>query len=80
MMARQSISLTRPNDEWLKAQVESEEYSSKSEVVNDLIRKAREMEEIRKKLIAAEESGFSDRSPEQIRADAKAKLKNAADV
>ncbi len=79
-MPRQSISLTRPNDEWLKAQVESEEYSSKSEVVNDLIRKAREMEEIRKKLIAAEESGFSDRTPEQIRADAKAKLKNAAGV
>lgn len=80
MMSRQSISLTRPNDEWLKAQVESEEYSSKSEVVNDLIRKAREMEEIRKKLIAAEESGISDRTPEQIRADAKAKLKNAAGV
>mgnify|MGYP000642800722 CR=1 FL=1 len=79
-MSRQSISLTRPNDEWLKAQVESEEYSSKSEVVNDLIRKARETEEIRKKLIAAEESGFSDHTPEQIRADVKAKLKNAAGV
>lgn len=79
-MSRQSISLTRPNDEWLKAQVESEEYSSKSEVVNDLIRKAREVEEIRRKLIAAEESGFSDRTPEQIRSSAKARLKNAADL
>lgn len=27
-MTRQSITLTRPNDEWLKAQVESEEYAS----------------------------------------------------
>ncbi|MBD1548162.1 ribbon-helix-helix domain-containing protein [Roseibium aggregatum] len=79
-MSRQSISLTRPNDEWLKAQVESEEYSSKSEVINDLIRKAREMQEIRKKLIAAEASGFSNRTPEQIRADARAKLRNAADL
>ena len=77
-MSRQSISLTRPNDEWLTAQVESEEYTSKSEVVNDLIRRAREVEEIRKKLIASEESGFSDRTPEQIRASVKAKLKNAA--
>ena len=77
-MSRQSISLTRPNDEWLKAQVDSEEFTSKSEVVNDLIRKAREVEGIRKKLIAAEEGGFSDRTPEQIRSEAKARLKNAA--
>ncbi|MEP0365764.1 MAG: hypothetical protein ABJN36_09790 [Cyclobacteriaceae bacterium] len=40
-MGRQSISFTEPNDEWLKAQVESHEYSSKSELVNDLIRQAR---------------------------------------
>ncbi|TVQ07335.1 MAG: CopG family transcriptional regulator, partial [Balneolaceae bacterium] len=43
-MARQSISLTKPNDEWLKAQVKSEEYSSKSELVNDLIRQARKQQ------------------------------------
>ena len=40
-MTRQSISFTTPNNDWLKAQVESEEYTSKSDVVNDLIRKAR---------------------------------------
>ncbi|NOX50272.1 MAG: CopG family transcriptional regulator, partial [Gammaproteobacteria bacterium] len=28
-MARQSISFTPPNDDWLKAQIESEEYTSK---------------------------------------------------
>jgi len=54
-MTRQSISLTTPNDECLKAQIESEEYTSKSEVVNDLIRKARAQEQenewIRQKLI-----------------------------
>lgn len=37
-MPRQSISFTPPNDQWLKAQVESQEFSSKSDVVNDLIR------------------------------------------
>lgn len=77
-MSRQSISLTRPNDEWLKAQIDSEEYTSKSEVVNDLIRRAREVEEIRKKLIAAETGGFSDQTPEEIRDRTKARLKNAA--
>jgi antitoxin ParD1/3/4 len=41
IMARQRISFTKPNDEWLKAQVDSED-SSKSELVNDLIRQARE--------------------------------------
>ena len=40
-MSRQSISITKPNDEWLKIQIEKEEYSSKSELVNDLIRQAR---------------------------------------
>ncbi|SHL98863.1 ribbon-helix-helix domain-containing protein [Roseibium suaedae] len=79
-MSRQSISLTRPNDEWLKEQVESEEYASKSEVINDLIRRARETEQIRKKLIAAEESGPADQTPDQIRAGIKARLKNAAEI
>lgn len=43
-MARQSISFTKPNDEWLKKQVEGQEYSSKSELVNDLIRQARKQQ------------------------------------
>lgn len=34
-MARQSISLTQQNDEWLKSQVDSKEYPSKSELVKD---------------------------------------------
>lgn len=61
-MSRQSISLTPPNDEWLKAQIASQEYSSKSDVVNDLIRRARRAEQetdcIRSRLIEAEQSGF----------------------
>lgn len=39
IMTRQSISIIEPNDIWLKNQIESKEYSSKSELVNDLIRK-----------------------------------------
>ena len=79
-MPRQSISFTAPNEAWLKEQVESEEYTSKSEVVNDLIRKARETEYIREKLIQAEQGGFSDLTRDEILAKAKASLDNDAEL
>ena len=69
-MARQSISFTKPNDEWLKAQVDKDEYSSKSELVNDLIRQARkqqvQIDWIREKLDKSESSGFTDDTKDQI--------------
>jgi len=69
-MARQSISITKPNDEWLKAQIDSEEYSSKSELVNDLIRQARKQQAqvdwIRVKLEKSEAAGFTDETKDQI--------------
>ncbi len=69
-MARQSISFTKPNDEWLKEQIANEEYTSKSELINDLIRQARKQQVkvdwIRAKLGSAESSGFTDETKEQI--------------
>ena len=77
-MARQSISFTRPNDEWLKAQVESQEYSSKSELVNDLIRQARnqqvQIDWVKVKLDKSERSGFTDDTKEQILKQSKSLL------
>ena len=74
-MSRQSITFTKPNDEWLKTQVDSQEYSSKSEVINDLIRQARkqhiELDWIRAKLDKAEESGFTNDNKAEIKAQAK---------
>ncbi|WP_125721233.1 ribbon-helix-helix domain-containing protein [Flavobacterium ustbae] len=62
-MTRQSISLTAPNEEWLKNQVNSEEFSSKSEAINYLIKKARSQEEfydfVRAKIDKGEKSGFT---------------------
>ena len=76
-MGRQSISFTEPNDEWLRTQVESQEYSSKSELVNDLIRQARKQQQevnyIRMKLEKAECSGFTNDSQEEILKQAKSK-------
>lgn len=77
-MARQSITLTQPNDKWLKVQVASKEYSSKSEVVNDLIRQARKQQAqidwIRAKIEKAEAGGFTDKCNEEILAESKFKL------
>jgi antitoxin ParD1/3/4 len=77
-MARQSISFTEPNDEWLKAQVDKKEYSSKSELVNDLIRQARkqqvEVDWIRAKLEKAEDSGFTELDKDQILKQSKSLL------
>ena len=78
IMARLSISFTQPNDEWLKNQVDSKEYSSKSELVNDLIRQARKQQRqidwINSKLERAENSGFTNDSREQILAKSKSLL------
>ena len=58
-----SITFTTPNDQWLATKVANNEYSSKSEIVNDLVRKARkeqeELELIQSKLMHAEQSGFT---------------------
>ena len=75
IMARQSITLTQPNDAWLKQQIDSQEYTNKSEVVNDLIRQARKQQAqidwIRAKIEVAENSGFTGKSKDQILALAK---------
>lgn len=74
-MARQSISLSEPNDEWLKSLVESKEYSSKSEIINELVRQARkqqgQLDLVRAKLAKAEKGGFSSLTQVQILNQAK---------
>jgi antitoxin ParD1/3/4 len=77
-MARQSISFTEPNDNWLKAQVDSQEYTSKSELINDLIRQARSQQKqidwIKAKIERAENSGFTTDSKDEILAHSKSLL------
>lgn len=62
-MTRQSISLTAPNEEWLKNQVKAEEFSSKSEAINYLIKQAPTQDEyydfVRAKVDKGEKSGFA---------------------
>ena len=76
-MNRQSISFTTPNDEWLKEMVANQEYSSKSELVNDLIRQARkqqlQIDWIGRKLEKAEKSGFTNMSKAEILKESKSR-------
>jgi antitoxin ParD1/3/4 len=78
-MGRQTITVNAPNDEWMKKKVQSNEYSSKSELINDLIRKQREKDEeldwLRRELIKGEESGISNKSLEDILHEAKLRAK-----
>ncbi len=78
----QSISFTQPNNEWLKAQVSNGEYSSKSELVNDLLRQARKQQVrvdwIRAKIERAEKSGFTEDSEKEILLQSKSEF-NAID-
>lgn len=77
-MIRQSISFTKPNDDWLEAMVASKEYSSKSELVNDLIRQARkqqvQLDWINEKLKMAESSGFTKMTKSEILKESKRRL------
>ena len=76
-MGRQSITFTEPNDEWLKSLIAKKEYTSKSEIINDLIKQARKQQNqldwVRTKLEKAENNGFTDESKDQILKTAKTK-------
>jgi antitoxin ParD1/3/4 len=79
-MTRQSISLTNQNDEWSKNQISKEEFNSKSEAINYLIKQARSQEEyyefVRMKIEKGEKSGFSQKTKEQLLGEIKSNLKN----
>ena len=75
-MPRQSITLTNQNDSWLRNHVDHiQDYSNKSELINDLIRSARRAEAINRKLEGAEKSGFTDQSASEMLAEFKSDLK-----
>jgi antitoxin ParD1/3/4 len=75
-MPRKSISLTDKNNEWLRMQVNDRgEYSNKSELVNDLIRRARKAQSINNKLEDAEKTGFNAQSPAEILSEIKPEIR-----
>jgi len=78
-MVKKSISVTNQQAEWIKSQIASGNYGNESEVLRDLIRNKQirdlEIEAIRTALIEGEKSGISERTPEQIFAATRKRLK-----
>lgn len=70
MAKRASLLISEPNEKWIQAQIGSKEFSSRSEVLNDLIRQARETEVIRERLKLAEtsakEQGWVTTTPDEM--------------
>jgi antitoxin ParD1/3/4 len=81
-MTRLSISLSKQNDDWLKNQLIEEEFNSKSEAINHLIKQARSQEEyynyVRMKIEKGEKSGLAEKQTrEEMLAEFKRNLKGA---
>jgi antitoxin ParD1/3/4 len=81
-MTRLSISLSKQNDDWLKNQLIEEEFNSKSEAINHLIKQARSQEEyynyVRMKIEKGEKSGFAEKQTrEEMLDEFKRNLKGA---
>ena len=80
-MVKKSISVTDQQNNWIKAQIETGHFGNESEVVRELIRERQiweqetsaEIKAIRAALIAAEKSGFSDSSVDEIWREARAR-------
>ena len=67
-----TISLTHKNEAWIKERIRSGDFGNASEYIRDLIRRDEDrrtrIEAICAALIEGEESGISDRTPEEIMA------------
>lgn len=78
-MVKKSITVTDQHDAFIQSQLATGQYASDSEVIREALREKQlrvaEIDMLRAKLIASEQSGISERTPEQIREDARSRLK-----
>jgi antitoxin ParD1/3/4 len=76
---RKTITVTDQQDEWIKSRIAAGEFTNDSEYIRDLIRRDQarfsEIEAIRAALIEGEESGVSDRTPQEVREAVKKRLR-----
>ena len=79
-MIKKSITVTETEEDFIQSQLATGHYRSDSEVIADALRQKElylaEIDMLRSKLIAAEASGISDRTAEQIRQQTKQRLKS----
>ncbi len=78
-MVKKSITVTDQQDKWLQSQMATGNYGTDSEIIREALREKQmrmaEVEAIRAKLIAAEQSGFSEKTPDQMLAGFKDKAR-----
>ena len=77
-MATMTVSLPDPLKDWIEAQIKQGDYASVSDYVRDLVRRDRDrreqeltLDELRKKLAASRDSGISNRTVDEIFAEAR---------
>ena len=80
-MVKKSITVTDSQDAFIQAQIAAGHYASDSEVIREALRekelRVAEIDALRAKLVASEESGLSNRTPADICDAAKERLKTA---
>jgi len=78
-MIKKSITVTDQQEAFIQAQLTTGHYASDSEIIREALREKElriaEIDMIRAKLMASEQSGISNRSPEKIRSEVKKRLK-----
>lgn len=69
-MIKKSITITDQQDKWLQSQMATGNYGTDSEIIREALREKQmrmaEIELIRAKLIAAEQSGFSGKTAQEM--------------
>ncbi len=77
---RKTITVTDQQNHWIKARIAAGEFTNDSEYIRHLIRCDQTMKAeilaIRSALIEGEESGFSDPTPEDVKAGVKKRLRD----
>lgn len=81
-MPRQTITLTEPNHKWLQARVESGEFRTQTEAVNDALRQARQLEAdyLRERLMRAKESGVTTLNRDEMLEESKQELRRNGEL
>ena len=78
-MIKKSITVTNQQEAFIQSQLATGQYASDSEIIREALRekelRTAEIDMLRAKLVASEQSGMSSRTPEKIRQETKARLK-----
>jgi len=77
-MIKKSITVTDQQEEWIQSQMASGNYGTDSELIREALREKQlrmdETDNIRAKLIKAEQGGFTKRTADEILAKSKAEI------